>query len=338
MNAQKNATQNKDSAALKAVEESRQKAVQTGGTLAEAVLKFVDARVEQLRQEDIQRLDKKTGDNEKEITSLRTAHAGLSRKQSGLEGRHKDIEKKLTELGDKEKQDVEQLREKLSGISNGLGGARTKGEENATRIGEIDSNLTALKSEVNKKLGKTEINQMIAEALETNNTFVLEEVKSYFVSKEESEDFARLGDVREVREGYITMRDSVDEAVRKADDAYALAVDAEAKADGANTQANGAADRLKEVDSDVHTLRTSMAPQPAKESAEVPAEARSAPGTVTVTKAEVENMIKHAVKKTVAVIMTRIADIAEFVDSPKEMADSLREEINEIFGNTSGDE
>ena len=338
MSAQKKSTQNKDSAAVRAVGESRQNAVQTGGTLAEAVLKFVDARVEQMRQEDIQRLDCKTDGNEKEIGNLRTAHAGLSRKQGELETRQKTTDSALQKLNAREQEDVDALRERIKGVSEGLSTARKKGEQNAAEIKKTSGSLSELGKKVDGKLDEAEVNQMIADALETNNTFVLDQVGNHFVSKEDAEDFARKGDVQEVRDGYVTMRDSVDEAVRKADDAYTVAVDAEAKASGAFDHANGAADKISEIDSDVHEIRTSMAPQPAKEIPEVPEEAMSAPGTVTVTKAEVENMIKHAVKKTAAYIMGRVADVAEFVDSPKEMADALREEIDEVIGNDSGDE
>jgi len=179
---------------------------------------------------------------------------------------------------------------------------------------------------------------MIGEALTTHTKFRDQELEKRFVMVEELEQVATKSELNELRDSHRTLNDAVDEALRVSKDAYSLAVEAEAKADGANTQANGAFAGMQEISSDVDGIRTSMAPQPAKAAADTPEEAKSAPSIITVTKTEVEQMIKEAAGKVIVHILERIADVAQFVDSPQEMADSLREEIEEMSGNDPGDD
>lgn len=331
MSAQKTKTDNGKSKA-QLVSEARKEAQTAGGNLAEAILRYVDRSSDQLRCEDIAAVDKKAEDNRSEISSLKTAHAGLSRKQAAVEKSQKEAVKKVEQVDEDTKKGIEQLKEKLVSVSNGLGSARGKSEENAEKIKEIEKLL-------GKKLTEEEVQTLIGEALEIHTRFRDNSLEQRFVTLEDAEKwFATKGEVNQLNDGYVTIRDTVNESLEVSKDAYTTAVEAQAMAEGANTQANGAYSKADEISSDVHDIRTSMAPQPAKETPEVPEEAKSAPGSIAVTKTEVENMIKQAGGKIVAHILERIADVAEFVDSPKEMADSLREEINEIFGNDSGDD
>jgi len=331
MSAQKTKTDNGKSKA-QLVKESREDAQKAGGTLAEAILRYVDRTSDQLRYEDIAAVTKKVDDNTKEITSLKTAHAGLSRKQGAVEKSQKDTIVKVEKLEKDTKETIGQVKEKVTSVSNGLSGARGKSEENAEKIKEIEKLL-------GKKLTEEEVQTLIGEALETHTKFRDSSLEQKFVTRKEAEEwFATKGEINQLNDAYLVVKDTVNESLEVAKDAYTTAVEAQAMAEGANTQANGAYTRADEISSDVHDIRTSMAPQPAKETPEVPEEAKSAPGSIAVTKTEVESMIKQAGGKIVAHILERIADIAEFVDSPKEMADSLREEIEEIFGNDSGDE
>lgn len=330
MSTQKTKTDNGKSRA-QLVKEARDVAQKAGGTLAEAILRHIERTADQLRYEDIAAVTKRVDSTRKDISSLTTAHAGLSRKQGEVEKAQKTTGEKVGQLKKDTKQTVDELRGKVTSISDGLKGVRTKTEENA---GKIDGNATKierLESALGRKLTEDEVKLVISDALETNNKFRDRSLEEKFVTRKEAEEgLATKGEITQVNDGYITIRDTVNEALEVAKDAYTTAVEAQSMAEGANTQANGAFSKADEVSSDVHDIRTSMAPEPPKESSEMPEEVRSAPDAVTVTKTEVQEMIKGAARKVTISILAKIADFANYAESPHDLAEYIQEEIKSM--------
>ncbi len=319
MGTQKIQTQNGNTRE-KLVQDAKKEAHAAGGNLAEAVIKFVERTADQLRYEDIQALDKKTEDAKKQITTLTAAHSALSKRQEEVESSQKTVVKTVNNLQNKHNEEMDTLRKGVESVSNGIGSLRKS-------HGETDEKIKTIAGELDKKSGVEEVTQLIGEALTTHTKFRDQELEKRFVMAEELEHIATKSELNELRDSNRTLNDAVDEALRVAKDAYSVAVDAEAKADGANTQANGAFAGIREISSDVDEIRTSMAPQPAK-ATDTPDEAKSAPGVITVTKTEVEQMIK----KAVVAVLGKIANLAEFAESPKDLADYIKQELEDIMG------